>query len=162
MAVLLGTGGTHGQDALDKGVALGAVRAETALPPQHGWTECLFGGIVGWLDAVFADECPECRFMRQQFLTQTFGRIAPPCPRVQEPVHGLLDRLHRRLEQRPVNRPFAEPVPESKHQPAQGQEIGTPDSWTPAAINQRLKVANQMAPAQLVALGRQRMCINLI
>src|SRR5258705_12975381 len=110
MAVLLGTGGAYGQDALDKRVALGAVRAEPALPPQHGWTECLFGGIVGWLNAVFAHECPECRFMRQQFLTQAFGRIAPPRPGCQEPVYGLLDRLHRRLEHRSVNRPFAEQV----------------------------------------------------
>src|SRR6266496_1873747 len=61
MAVLLGTGGTDGQDALDKRVALGAVRAETALPPQHGRTECLFGGIGRGLDAVFTHERPHRR-----------------------------------------------------------------------------------------------------
>ena len=64
MTVLLPTGRTDRQDPLDKAVPVGAVRAETALPPEHGRTECLFGGIVGRLDAVFAHERPERRFMR--------------------------------------------------------------------------------------------------
>ena len=155
MAVLLGTGGTDGQDALDKRVALGAVRAETALPPEHGRAERLFGGIVGWLDALFADERPQRRFMGQQFLTHPLGRITAPCPCCQQPVQSLLDRCHRRLEQRAVDHPFAEQVPEAKYQAAQFQEICAPDARTPAPIHQGLKVANQMAPAQLVALGRQ-------
>src|SRR6266545_3060939 len=87
---------------------------------------------------------------------QPFRRITPPRSLREEPMHGLLDRHQCRLEQRAVDRPFAEQVPESKHQLAQCQEVGTPDPWPPAAINQRLKVANQMAPAQLVALWRQR------
>src|SRR5829696_634974 len=132
MAVLLGTGGADGQDALDKRVALGAVRAETALPPEHRRTECLFGSIVGWLDAVFTHERPECRFMIEQFLTQCFGCITAPCPLSEQPVQCLLDWHHRRLEQRAVDRPFAEPVPEAKHQTAQCQEVAAPDPQTPA------------------------------
>src|SRR5947199_35129 len=108
MAVLLSTGGADRQDAFDKGVALGAMRAETALPPEHRRTERLFGGSVRWFDTVFTDERPARRFMGQQFLTQAFRRITPPRPLREEAMHRLLDRHQRRLEQRSVDRPFPE------------------------------------------------------
>ena len=45
MTLLLGTGSADSQDALNKAVTLGAVRAKTAFAPQHGWTQRLLGRI---------------------------------------------------------------------------------------------------------------------
>ena len=68
MLLLLLTCGADTQDALDKLVPRGAVRAKTALAPQHRRPQGLFGHVVGRLDTVFAHECPERILMRQQFL----------------------------------------------------------------------------------------------
>ncbi len=100
-------------------------------------------------------ERPERILVRQHFLAHSLGRITPPRPLHQEPVDRLLDRGHGRLERFPVDRPFPEQVPQPKHQATQRQEVRAPDPQPPTPIHQRLKIANQMAPAQLMALGRQ-------
>ena len=156
MALLLPTRRADGQDTLYKAVPLGTVRAETALPPQHRPTQRLFGGIVGRLDVFFTHERPERRLMIEQLLTHRFGRVTAPRPLLQECVDRRLDRGHRRLEGRPVDRPFAEQVPQPKDQATQCQEVRAPHPQASAAIHQRLEISDQMAPAQLVALGRQR------
>jgi hypothetical protein len=156
MPLLLPTGRTDRQDPFDKVVPIGAMRAETTLSPEHSGTKRLFGRIVRRLDPFFAHERPERRLVGQQLLTHAFGRITPPCPPHQQPVDGRLDRRHRRLERRPVDRPFPEQVPQPKDQLAQHQKVRAPDPHTPAPINQGLKIADQMAPAQLMPLWRQR------
>jgi len=53
------------------------------------------------------------------------------------------------------DRPFAEQVPEPKHQAAQCHAVCAPDPRVPTPIAQGLEMADQMAPAQLVPIGRQ-------
>jgi hypothetical protein len=155
MTFLLTAGGANGQDPLHKAVPLGTVRAETALPPQHRRAERLFGRIVRRLDARLADERPQRLLVGQQFLAHGLRRVAAPRPLREQPVDRLLDRGHGRLERRPVDGSFPEQVPQPKHQVAQGQEVRAPDPHPPAPVDERLEIAHQMAPAQLVSAGWQ-------
>jgi hypothetical protein len=156
MTLLLATRRADTQDALHKVVPVGAVRAETALPPEHRPAQRLFGSVIGWLDAVFAHERPERVFMRQQLLTHPLRRVTAPRTRNQQRVDRRLDRRHGGLQGGAIDGSFAEQVPEAKDQAAQDQEVRAPDPQPPAPIDQRLKIALQMAPAQLMALRRQR------
>jgi hypothetical protein len=54
----------------DKVVPVDTLRTETALPPQHGGTQRLFGGIVRRLDVVFAHECPDQMAHRRSVATR--------------------------------------------------------------------------------------------
>jgi hypothetical protein len=51
--------------------------------------------------------------------------------------------------------PSLSQVPQPEHQAAQFQEVCAPHSQAPAPIDERLEIADQMAPAQLVPRGRQ-------
>ena len=156
MTLLLATGRTDGQNTFNKAVAVGTVRAETALPPDHRRSQRLFGGIVGRLDPLFAHKCPEGILMFEQLLTHPFGRITAPRPLRQEHVQRGLDGRQRLLQGRAVDRSFAEQVPQPKDQAAQCQEVCAPGAQAPTSVCKCLEIADQMRPAQLVPRGRQR------
>src|SRR5262245_51291682 len=151
MTLLLPTSRADGENPLDKAVPLGAVRAETALAPDHGTTKCLFGPIVGWLDPLFAHERPERILVPEQFLTHPLGRMTAPRPLREEHVDRRLDWGHGRLQRLPTDRPFAVQMPQPKHDPAQRQEARAPHSQSPTSVSECLKVTDQMRPAQLVS-----------
>src|SRR6185295_1718964 len=153
MPLLLPTTRTHRQDPFNKTVPFRAVRSKTALPPDHCSTQRLFGCVIGRLDPLFAHERPQRLFVREQFLTQLFWRITSPRSSHEQHVERRLDRCHRLLESGSVNRAFAIQVPQPKYHVAQFHQIGSPYAQCPTTIDERLEVAPQMAPAQLVALN---------
>jgi hypothetical protein len=138
----------------DKHISCHALRAETALPPQHRWTQCPFGCIVGWFYPFQAHKCPERLPMRQQFVTQPFGRVIPSRSGNQSRLDDTLNRLDQLLQLRSVNRPTAEAMPELKDQFAQAQQIRSPGPQATVPLGQRPKIANQVRPTELTALWR--------
>ena len=49
----------NGEDALHEAAPLLALRSEARLPPNHGVSQRLLGGVVRRLDALHPDKCPE-------------------------------------------------------------------------------------------------------
>ena len=58
------------QHPLDEPAARGRLRAEGQLPPDHGVTQRLLGGVVGRLDAFDFHEGPQVLAVLPQFLAE--------------------------------------------------------------------------------------------
>lgn len=153
MALLLTAGRADAQDALHETAAGVALRAETTLAPQHRAAQRPFGRIVGRFETRFTHERPQRVFVGEQLRTQSLRGIGPARPGHQQRMHARLDRRHGRLERRAVDLAVAIAMPERKHHLAQRQEVRAPDCRAAAAVDQRLKVAQEMTPAQLMAGG---------
>ena len=59
--IMLLTGGADREHALRKATATGTLRAVTAFAPEHSRTQRPLGGVIGRLDPIRMQECPNSR-----------------------------------------------------------------------------------------------------
>ena len=108
-------GFNDGQDSLDKSATVCALSAEGKFSPDDCRTQCTLTGIVGRLDALNVQKCPQPISMNEQRLTHTVEFLVSAENTAQEQAVDLFsDRFHLLLDLRARQRPVSTTRPEPK------------------------------------------------
>lgn len=141
------------EDALDEAAACLTPAAEAALAPQYRTTQQPFHEVVGWLHTVRHNKCPQGHLQLQDIGAEApCGLVRTGLPLCQQPAHLAHDRLHALLQLFPRDRAVLERMPRGKHLFDKQQSLPAQPHAGAAAIDQLLKIAFKVGPANLATL----------
>ena len=95
---MLLAGCTHGEHALDKATSRGALRAVTALAPQHRRAQRALGRVVRRLNSLHVQKRPQRLPARNQIRAQAPKRVLLVLTLLDQFPHRLLDGQHHPLQ----------------------------------------------------------------
>src|SRR4029077_6581199 len=150
MAMLLLERGHHGHHGLDKPRPLRTLRAKTAFAPQDTRTDGALRRIVGWLDAFHAHKSPQGLIDLEHFPTDAFRLChATRLARLEQPRYMAPKRAHQDPKLCVGQRAVADLMPPVEHLPGLLPQTVPNHLGTSSALTHRLKVPQQMRPADL-------------
>ena len=148
--MLLFQGRDNGHNPFRKTTAGLALRAETALAPQHSGPDQAFGQVIGWLDPFDMHEGPQGGFSFKDVPTgcRRFG-VGAGGAQAQQFTHFGLNGLHLFLKGQPWHRSVSNLRPPFKHQVGLGQEVFTQGLGGAASLHEGLKITQEVGPTEL-------------
>ena len=153
---MLAAGGDGGHDALDEATAGAGLGAEADGAPQHAGADGAFGSVIGGLGARHVHKSPEGRVEPLQDAAEgPRALVGSGGAFLQRGADGRLHRGHRGGKGFPGERAVADAMPEREEGVAGVPQGGADGRGAAATVDQFLKVAPQMRPAQLVLVQRQ-------
>lgn len=134
----------HGrQHALGETQPALALRAKTSLAPQHRSPQRSLSRIVGRLNALVVDECPQ-RDLQLEDIATGLGRLAVvnKGANLQQRTHFAADRSHRLLKRRPRQGAVPHAIPQVEHLGRLRQQLLPNDGRFPIALDKSLEIVS--------------------